>query len=241
MDAARLPQVTQDESALDLAACYAPVILADECEPFTLIAAGYTIFEREDQSLSFPTRRVEWGRAGYPAARAIEYALWWDWDIGHLYELEHAWTFVDARGAVAAVEASWHGMYGQAEGVVLEGADSAMSSTSTHPVLLAQPGKHAMAASIEPFMEIREWAERDAGPDAGKDGVLEPGLFRGRLPKTSENDARVAAYLKQRAFTPMWKFSKRFPVSREMLVPWKALEAWIPARVEWWVNRIMVS
>jgi hypothetical protein len=238
MDAAYLPQVTQDEAAHDLAARYAPVLLADEREPFTLIAAGYSIFDREDSSPSFPARRVEWGRAGYPATRAIEYALWWDWDIGHLYELEHAWTFVDANGAVIAVEASWHGMYGRAEGVALEGADPAIAAVGTHPVLLAQPGKHAMAASIGPFMEIREWAEQEAGPAAGKDGVLETTLFRGRLPKTPENDERVTAYLKQRAFLPAWKFNQRFPVARELLVPWKALEEWIPARVEWWLGRI---
>jgi hypothetical protein len=163
--------------------------------------------------------------------------LWWDWDIGHLYELEHAWTYVGASGAVVAVEASWHGMCGPAEGAVLE-TDLGASSMGTHPVLLAQPGKHAMAASIEPFMEIREWAEQEAGPDAGKDGVLETAVFRGRLPKTPENDARVTTYLKQRAFVPSWKFNKRLPVSREMLIPWKTMDEWIPARVEWWLGQI---
>ncbi len=230
VDASQLPQVAQDENALDVAARYAPIVLADEHEPFIPLVAGYTIFDHEDESPSFvPRRRVEWGSAGYPAIRAVEYALWWDWDIGHLYELEHAWTFVGARGQVVAVEASWHGMYGPAEGVALEG---------THPVLLAQPGKHAMAASLEPFMEVRAWAEQEAGPDAGKGGVLETELFRGRLPKTPENDARVTAYLKKLAFTPAWKFTKRFPVTREMLVPWKALEEWIPARVAWRLARI---
>jgi len=233
MDGSKLPHVAQDQNARDLAACYAPIILADEREPFTIVAVGYTIFDHEDASLAFPKRRVEWSSAGYRATRAIEYALWWDWDIGHLYELEHAWTFVGANGEVVAVEASWHGMFGpvEAEGgkPVLEG---------THPLLLAQPGKHAMAASIEPFNEIREWAEQEAGRDAGKDGVLDNGLFRSRLPKTTENDARVTAYLKKRAFTPSWKFTKRFPVKRDMLVPWRALEEWIPARVAWWLTRI---
>ena len=232
MDGSQLPRVTQDRSALDFAARYAPIIMADAREPFTLLVAGYTIFDQEGDSPSFvPRRRVEWGSVGYAATRAVEYALWWDWDIGHLYELEHAWTFVGAGGQVVAVEASWHGMYGpaDAERVALE---------STHPILLAQAGKHAMAASIEPFMEIREWAEQEAGPDAGKGGVLETELFRGRLPKTQENDARVTAYLKQRAFTPAWKFTKRMPVTRGMLVPWQALEAWIPARVAWWLAQI---
>ena len=232
MDASYLPQVTQDKIALDSAARYAPIILADEREPFALLVAGYTIFDVEAQSLSFPKRRVEWKSLNYPATRAIEYALWWDWDIGHLYELEHAWTFVGANGAVVAVEASWHGMYGQAE----IGGKPAVEDT--HPVLLAQPGKHAMAVNIEPFNEIREWAEQEAGPDAGKDGVLETDLFRGRMPKTPANDARVTAYLKRLAFTPAWKFTKRFPITREMLVPWQTLEEWIPPRVAWWLERI---
>jgi hypothetical protein len=232
MDGSRLPKVTQDKNALDLAARYAPIILADEREPFTIVAVGYTIFDHEDASPSFPKRRVEWQNAGYPATRAIEYALWWDWDIGHLYELEHAWAFVGADGAVVAVEASWHGMFGPAEvsgKPVLDG---------THPILLAQPGKHAIAASIEPFHEIREWAEQEAGRDAGKGGVLENDLFRGQLSKTPENDARVTAYLKKLAFTPSWQFNKRFPVTREILVPWHALAEWIPARVAWWLARI---
>ncbi len=116
--------------------------------------------------------------------------MWWDWDIGHLYELEHVWTFVGASGEVVAVEASWHGMYGQAE------IDGKPVVDGTHPILLAQPGKHAMAVNIEPFNEIREWAEQEAGPEAGKDGVLEKELFRGRMSKTPENDAKVKAYLK---------------------------------------------
>ncbi|MBI5653401.1 MAG: hypothetical protein HZC40_23595 [Chloroflexi bacterium] len=228
MDASQLPRVTQDENDLNFAARYAPIILADEREPFELVAVGYTIFDREDASPSFK-RRVEWGSAGYPATRAIEYALWWDWDIGHLYELEHAWIFLDARDRVVVVEASWHGMFGHAEDARFE---------NTHPILFAQPGKHALTANVSAFEEIREWAEREAGPDAGKDGLLDNGLFRGRLPKTPEADARVTAYLKQRAFIPAWKFSKRFEITRALLVPWRALAEWIPARVAWWLARI---
>jgi len=233
MDASHLPQVTHDKNALDFAARYAPIILADEREPFSIVAVGYEIFDAETDSPSFvPRRRVEWSSVGYPATRAIEYALWWDWDIGHLYELEHAWTFVGADGRVVAVEASWHGMHGQAE------IDGKPVVEGTHPVLLAQPGKHAMAVNIEPFNEIREWAELEAGPEAGKGGVLETELFRGRMPKTPQHDARVTAYLKRLAFIPSWKFTKRFLITREMLVPWQTLEAWIPARVAWWLGRI---
>ena len=94
-----------------------------------------------------------------------------------------------------------------------------------------------MAASPEPFAEIREWAEQEAGPDAGKDGVLETELFRGKLPKTFENDAKATAYLKKLAFAPSWKFTKRFSITRPMLIPWSAMEVWIPSRVEWLLSR----
>ncbi len=228
MNGDQLPLVTQDEKALALATRYAPIILADEREPFPLVAAGYTIFDFESASPSFK-RRIEWSSAGYPAVRAIEYALWWDWDIGHLYELEHVWTFIGASGQVVAVEASWHGMFGPAEGVTFE---------ETHPILFAQPGKHAMAASSEPFNEIRAWAEQEAGPDAGKDGLLENEMFRNALHKTPEADAKVRAYLKARAFTPTWNFTKRMPVTRDMLVPWNAMRDWVPPRVAWWLTQI---
>lgn len=232
MDPSRLPAVARDDQSA-FAAHYAPIIAVDDKEPFSLIAAGYTVFESEGESPSFlPKRRVEWRESGYPAISAVEYALWWDWDIGHLYELEHVWAFVGSSGEVVAVEASWHGMYGPAE---LSGKPPV---DGTHPVLLAQAGKHAMAATLEPFMEIREWAEQEAGPEAGKGGVLENEMFSGRLGKTPENDARVREYLRKLAFCPSWNFGRHMHVTTEMLVPWDVLAEWIPSRVRWWLDKI---
>ncbi len=233
MDASQLPSAVQDQKALDLAARYAPILRADEREPFAPLVVGYTIFDREAVSPSFlPPRNVEWTTPGYPASFAVEYAIWWDWDIGHLYELEHTWTFVGADGTIVAVEASWHGMYGQVE------VDGKPVLEGTHPVLLAQPGKHAMAASAKPFEEIREWAEREAGPEAGKDGLLNHELFGKIFPKSPEIDAKVAAYLRARAFSPSWKFTRRFEITRDMLVPWTTLGVWIPHRIAWWIESL---
>jgi hypothetical protein len=231
MDASKLPRGLQDLDALELAARYAPILLADEREPFEPVAVGYTIFHQEAASPSFvPRRVVGWADPGYPATLAVEYAIWWDWDIDHLYELEHSWTFVGADGKVVAVEASWHGMFGQVE------VDGRPVTEGTHPVLLAQPGKHAMAASIEPFEEIREWAEQEAGPEAGKDGLLNSDLFGRCFPKSPENDEKVTAFLKKHAFSPSWKFDRRFEITRDMLVPWAALQEWIPHRIAWWLE-----
>ncbi|MCU0503271.1 MAG: glycerophosphodiester phosphodiesterase [Anaerolineae bacterium] len=92
-----------------LAMRYAPILRFDANEPFLPLAAGYTIFRESGASPSFQRGRViDLAPEGEsPAALAIEYAIWWDWDIGHLYELEHAWVYVDAQGQVVRAEASW--------------------------------------------------------------------------------------------------------------------------------------
>jgi hypothetical protein len=78
----------------ELACYYAPIIQFDAHELFLRLAAGYTIFKNYNESLSFP-RQIELHKMGHPeAAFAIEYAIWWDWDIQHLYELEHIWVYI---------------------------------------------------------------------------------------------------------------------------------------------------
>ena len=41
----------------------------------------------------------------------IEYAIYWDFDIQHLFELEHVWVYVDHTDRIADCEASFHGKY----------------------------------------------------------------------------------------------------------------------------------
>jgi hypothetical protein len=76
----------------ELAALYAPLLRFDQREPFLPLAAGYTIFGQSGPSPSFP-RTIEVG----PGEQVVEYAIWWDWDIVHLYELEHVWVYLDSR------------------------------------------------------------------------------------------------------------------------------------------------
>src|SRR6476659_1354011 len=98
-----------DPAARALAARYAPIILFDLREPFLPLAAGYTLFRADAPSPSFP-REITLGATDHPPAElVIEYAIWWDWDIQHLYELEHAWVYLDAARQVINAEASWPG------------------------------------------------------------------------------------------------------------------------------------
>jgi Predicted hydrolase (HAD superfamily) len=87
----------------DLAERYAPQLMLDLAEPYRPYAYGWTIFRSPGKS---PSSKFEVAPEG---AFAIEYAIYYDWDIGHLYDLEHVWVHVGEDGAVVKVEASSHG------------------------------------------------------------------------------------------------------------------------------------
>ena len=122
----------------DLAARYAPIIQFDAAEPFLPWQSGVTVFAGESDSLSFPRRIV---REFVPPWRTVvEYAIWWDWDIGHLYELEHAWSYIGDEGNLVWAEASWHGDY---SAMSLAVRQSFIRGRPPRP--LHEPGKRAFA------------------------------------------------------------------------------------------------
>ena len=84
-----------DPSTTPQFAQYAPVLYFDEAEPFLPLAVGCTRFDSPAPSLSFP-RMITLHDDHFRAAYALEYAIWWDWDIEHLYELEHIWVWIDS-------------------------------------------------------------------------------------------------------------------------------------------------
>ncbi len=227
-----LLRTPQDPAQQALAARYAPIILFDRHEPFLPLAVGYTLFRESGPSPSFP-RQI----ALKPhETLAIEYAIWWDWDIGHLYELEHVWTFVGQGGEVSRVEASSHGGYfdmAGPHGPRLEG---------THPVLYSEPGKHAFAPDPA-------WYQRHRSPKliaattrrfAGVNGMWVTPLFQQAMGsfRTPEANTLVLTYLQRLAFDPAWDFDLRFPITQDLLIPWPALQAWIPHRVAWWLEKL---
>ncbi len=212
----------------EIAARYAPIVFLDAVEPFQPEIVGYTVFQYDAPSLSFP-RIVE---VRPPAVLAVEYALWWDWDIGHLYELEHVWVYVDARGDVVRVEASWHGGYNEmrvGDRVPLEG---------THPVVYAEPGKHAMAPSPEWHLRRERETTLSCTRLAGAGGVWENVLYGRPEVKNPRTDRYVRTYLRRKAFTPTFRFTQRVEVTPQMLVPWPELEQIIPTRLRQWIRHL---
>ena len=222
------PDTVQDSAARNLAARFTPILRFDVREPFLPLAAGYTIFRESGVSPSFRQGRViDLTPDDHPpAAFAIEYAIWWDWDIGHLYELEHVWVYVDAAECVVRVEASWHGDHHDMC------HDGRLTLDGDHPVIFSEPGKHAFAPTPAWFKERREGFKRSETRDlAGAGGILLADYIKDHVIATPLKTRLVHTYLSQHAFEPSWDFSLMFSITPTMLVPWPALRDWMPHRV----------
>ncbi|HEX6972621.1 MAG TPA: HAD family hydrolase, partial [Limnochordia bacterium] len=214
-----------DPDAAAAARRWAPEIRFDEFEPFLPVLVGCTVTDSPLPSPSFP-------RVLRPAAgeRAIEYAVYWDWDIGHHYELEHLWVYVGGDGSVTRFEASWHGRFHELwprppAAPQLPSAPRAAPAAASAPlVAYSQPGKHAFAPQPEWF-EPRERFVRPCTEQAGEGGLLVTPLYRGILHKDPERDALAARYLRARAFLPSFRFTRAYPLQRAPLGSWAELDA----------------
>lgn len=230
-----LLQTRQDEAERGLAARYAPLIQFDAHEPFLPSVVGYTVFRANAPSPSFP-RQVELRPAGQPPAElAIEYAVWWDWDITHLYELEHLWVFVDEAGRVVRGEGSWHGGFNS---MTLDGG---LTLDGDRLVVFSEPGKHAFAPHPDWYAERRrQEITTQTTRYAGSGGVWVTPLFEREIRRlrTPYANSLVRTYLQRQAFEPAWDFSRRFAITPELLVPWPALRSWIPGQVARVIERL---
>jgi glycerophosphoryl diester phosphodiesterase len=225
----------QDENERALAARYAPVLLFDAREPFLPLAAGYTIFRQSGPSPSFRQGFVvDLAPQGQPpACFAIEYAIWWDWDIGHLYELEHVWVYVDDGGRVVRCEASWHGGYHDMRRA------GQLSLDGDHVMLYSEPGKHAFAPTPDGFKERRRKFKRSETSElAGVGGVLIAPYIEGQVKPTPLKARLVHTYLAQQAFEPSGEFSQVFRFASERMAPWSALRDWMPVRINSILDRL---
>ena len=122
--------------AKELVKKYLPYIYFDENEPFFPVRVGYSLFRTPGQNSKSFRRKIEFD--ANITEYVIEYAIYWDFDIQHLYELEHVWVYVGKEGQIIDAEASFHGRYLKA---LLR--DRSNIEDDTHIRLYSQPGKHA--------------------------------------------------------------------------------------------------
>jgi glycerophosphoryl diester phosphodiesterase len=225
-----LDRTIQSDSDHALALRHAPCIRFDAREPFLPSVVGYTVFRENAPSPSFPREVI----LPANAACTIEYAVWWDWEIQHLYELEHIWVYLDADERVVAADASWHGRY---HAMVDEQGNVPLQGNRV--VVYSEPGKHAFAPSPQWLLERAPETRASCGLRSGMMGVhvtpLFEGIIRDRLPL---NNRLVHTYLERLAFEPAYEFANEFDLATCILVPWNNLFRWIPERVAWWCQEL---
>lgn len=209
---------------IELARRLAPVIRFCDNEPFLPGKVGISVLGAPGRS---PSTGLEMGfEAG--VVKVIEYAVWWDWDIQHLYELEHIWLKLDASDAVVAVEASAHG--GK---FAMHGADGGLPLEAGRVTLVSTPGKHAFTATPEEQASTAELTAVSCQELAGRGGVLINDMFRPALAEVTPEDHRaVKRYLQARAFLPTFTFEQHFDLASVEFVGWDELAAWIPGQVK---------
>lgn len=222
---------------LDLARRHAPIVHFDDGEPFLPHLVGYQVLRQPGPSPTHARYLALETPAG-PADAVVEYALWTDWDIQHLYELEHVWSYLalptdrrDARdgGRLIHAEASWHG----GEGPLVQGAR--LSSEGERPVAYAQPGKHAMAPDPGVFSQfdvLRERFHWPADRGAGRSGLIVTPLMAGKLTTNPRRDALANAYLRRFGFAPAFRFGQRWDGATAEYVTCAELVELIPGRIE---------
>jgi FMN phosphatase YigB (HAD superfamily) len=208
-----------------LAGRHLPILRLDAREPYRPTHAGYTVFRAPGQSPS--SKFLVEPRD----ALTIEYAVWYDWDIGHLYDLEHVWVHLDGAGEVIAIEASAHG---RRETMVLPGGQ--LPLRGRRPELFVEPGKHAHWADGAALAEeAGERLRALCGPLAGIEGVhrgnpfAQGGLYR----PTPLADRLARLKMVGDGFVPSFSFTASSEDGEGMRpLPWPDLTAIIPARVE---------
>ncbi|MDO4292264.1 MAG: hypothetical protein Q4C65_03435 [Eubacteriales bacterium] len=215
-----------DRTDREWAEKYFPVFMTDEREPFEIRAVGYTVFRMDARSSSFPRRiiRADWERTEL----IVEYAVWFDYDIQHLYELEHVWVSVGKDGAVEKLEGSFHGKY--LNQVRLDGGQPSLDENG-RPLVWLQPGKHAVLPDPRLVYLVPDWRE-SCRELAGIDGLAVPEAFRGPLPEPDERtQERVRRYIREHfSFEPSLLFEPA-KASKALLMPWERLRESIPDRL----------
>lgn len=208
---------------MQLISRYAPVIHFDLNETIPLAAVGCSVFREARRSDSFPKRIVVPPECGL----VIEYALYWDYDIQHMYDLEHIWVYVAASGLVVRAEASFHGKF-----MTLWEPEMTYAHLPEdgHVHAYCQPGKHALLPRGELFRMVPQWKECCMEYAGG--GVLVGGPFEGAYQPTQNENDRCRQYIRDTlSFVPELSFDGGTVIPDELMKSWMELKAWIPRRI----------
>ena len=210
------------EKGRELILRYQPRILMDRLDPFPVRLIGCTVFPEPGMSPSFSRLQLDPKALG--AKYIIEYAYYFDYDIQHLYDLEHIWVMVSDRGHVTECWSSYHGMRMRASGL------KSFRLEGDHPVLYCQPGKHAFLPDPELF---RLHCQYDiCCRETAGGGLLVPGMLQDRMTTDQQRNEKIRAFIRSRfSFEPSEDYVLQ-AIEEEQFIPWPELLDAIPRLVE---------
>lgn len=186
---------------------YAPVIFMDKKEPFPIKEVGFAEYTKENLKSSSFNRTFNLDN--FPGSvRVLEYTYFLDYDIQHLYDLEHIWVYLGDKGLIVGAEGSYHGRFLNAYRVdgSNSGAVLAQIKDGTHLCMYSQPGKHAMLARPE-LMYL--YTELFSACDllAGIGGLDAPDQYIQDIHVSDEDNLKISEYIKKTfAFKPSMEF-----------------------------------
>ncbi len=212
------PQRIDAATAL-LARQLAPILLCDKLEPFEPHVVGISHLKRGEPSPSF-RHMNPFTKAPNRTSSVLEYAIWWNGDIQHLYELDHVWIYLNENNVPIHITASAHG----------EMIDISQSNWQDRQIrLFCEPGKHALAPASADILAKREFLDAACSQSETIDGFQIPAEFKDHMSFLSPYDHFLACdYLKQMRFTPSYSFEKSFDLSKVPFLTWNELEILIP-------------
>lgn len=214
----------------ELALEYAPIVHFDRAESIPLRAVGFSVIRASGQSPSFQRElSVPEG-----ARCVIEYQYYWDYDIQHMYDLEHIWVTVGDDGEPMSAEASFHGRYFK---LWEQGLDCASQPEGRHVQAYCQPGKHAFLPDGQLFRLLPGW--RAACTDEAGGGVLVGWPFVGKYASTPHKDELVMRHIRDTlCFEPTLCFDGQAPQGAAFM-PWEELREAIPGWIKAELAKLM--
>lgn len=213
---------------------YAPVIFMDKKEPFGIKKVGYARYTEDGaRSLSF-NRNFDFKNFD-GAVSVLEYVYYLDYDIQHLYDLEHIWVYVDADGKVVGAEGSYHGRFLNAMNKTFDGMEL---RDGKRLVMYSQPGKHAFLSDPR-LMYLYSELYTSCDRLAGIGGLDAPERFVKDISCSDSDNHKVVSYIRDNyRFVPSMEF-KEHEISKDDYIPWEELADRIPDYIRAELSKIL--
>ena len=215
---------------------YAPIIYMDKKEPFKIKKVGFAQYSEDGaRSLSF-NRRFDFKNFD-GAVKVLEYVYYLDYDIQHLYDLEHIWIYIDDEGRVVGAEGSYHGRFLNAMNRTFDGK---VPKDEKNIIMYSQPGKHAFLSDPR-LMYL--YSELYASCDrlAGISGLDAPERFIKDINISESENEKVVRYIRDKfSFVPSMEFEK-VSISEDDYMLWEELSGKIPVFIREELSKILGS